>query len=354
MRQKARSYFVIPGLAVIPFFFIYLLEGDNKRDGLFIKGINLEAPPRPFGTNALKGVKEANANWVSVIPYAFTSPENARVYFDGERQWWGEKSEGVIACIEMAQQLGLKVMIKPHLWVKGQGWAGDFMPGDEAKWLIWEESYEKYILNYAKIAAKYDVPLLCIGTECRKAAVIRPLFWENLIARVRDIYKGQLTYAANWDNYENITFWDKLDFIGIDAYFPLCDQKTPSVSQLNSFWKQPHRDISSFSQKFNKPVIFTEYGYKSIDYATIGHWKVSPDTLSANKTGQANAYESIYQTFWHEPWFKGGFLWKWHLFDARVNKNDKPGFTPQGKPAMAVIEKWFGSTGRQVEKQGNR
>ena len=347
MREKARSYFIIPGLVIIPCLFIYLAKDDNTGTDFFIKGINLEAPPRPFDSTALKRVKETHADWISVIPYAFTSTDNCQVYFDGKRQWWGEKSEGVIACIEMARQLGLKVMIKPHLWVKGQGWAGDFVPDDEKKWSTWETSYEKYILNYAKIASKYGVPMLCIGTECRKAAVARPVFWKNLIASIRRVYQGKLTYAANWDNYKNITFWDQLDFIGIDAYFPLSDQKTPSVSQLNSRWKEPHRDIREFSLRLNKPVIFTEYGYKSTDYPTIGHWKVNADTISTNLDGQVNAYESIYQTFWNEPWFKGGFLWKWHLFDERIKPNDNPGFTPQGKPAMQVIKKWFKGSRRK-------
>ncbi|MCG8321377.1 MAG: hypothetical protein MI921_17875 [Cytophagales bacterium] len=351
MRKKVRTYCFLSGLVVFPFLFIYLSNNEKKRVNLFIKGVNLEAPPSPFDSMALKNIKDIQANWISIIPYAFTSTESPRFYFDGKRQWWGEKSEGVVASVEMAQQLGLSVMIKPHLWVKGQGWAGDFVPDDEEKWLIWEESYQKYMLNYAKIAAKYQVPLLCIGTECRKSAISRSFFWKNLIARVREIYPGQLTYAANWDNYRHITFWDQLDFIGIDAYFPLGNQKTPSVSQLNEYWKQPYEEIRQLSKKVDKPVIFTEYGYKSIDYATIGHWKVNPDTLSVNMDGQLNAYESIYQTFWYEPWFKGGFLWKWHIYESGKRRNVNSGFTPQNKPVIQVIQKWFRDAQPKKKKQ---
>ena len=116
MREKARSYFIIPGLVILPFLFIYLSNDENTNKDLFIRGINLEAPPQPFDSTALKRIKEVHADWISIVPYAFTSTESARVYFDEQRQWWGERSEGVIACIEMAQQLGLNVMIKHRLY----------------------------------------------------------------------------------------------------------------------------------------------------------------------------------------------------------------------------------------------
>ncbi|MDN5217378.1 hypothetical protein QQ020_35215 [Fulvivirgaceae bacterium BMA12] len=340
MQRKIHPYFIVLALGIISFSFVYFFEAKTADSPLLIKGINLEAPPRPFDGHTLNEVKAVHADWVAVIPYAFTSIESAEIFFDGDRQWWGEKSEGVVACIEMAQKLGLNVMIKPHLWVKGQGWAGDFMLNSEEKWLSWEKSYKKYMMTYAKIAARYKVPLLCIGTECRQVAIHRPDFWRSLIADIRHIYDGRLTYAANWDNYQNVAFWDQLDFIGIDAYFPLSDQKTPAVWQLNKDWQPHHQEIRQFSEKWDRPIIFTEYGYKSIDYATIGHWKVSPDTLEVNLDGQANAYESIYQTFWHEPWFKGGFLWKWHISNGIKKRKHPTSFTPQGKPAMAVIEKW--------------
>jgi hypothetical protein len=43
---------------------------------------------------------------------------------------------------------------------------------------------------------------------------------------IRKIYTGKLTYAANWDDFDKVPFWKELDYIGIDAYFPLSDAAT--------------------------------------------------------------------------------------------------------------------------------
>lgn len=322
------------------FLSVYYGMPDRYESVAFIKGVSLEAPPYKFDTSTLNKINEVCAEWVAVIPYAFTSVESCLVRFDGKGQWWGEKSEGIISNIEMANQLGYSTMIKPHLWVKHQGWAGDFKLDSDEKWQAWEDSYEKYILNYAKIAEQHNVQLLCIGTECRQVAIYRPDFWRNLILKIRKVYQGKLTYAANWDNFEKVKFWDKLDYIGIDAYFPLDTAKTPTVAALVDRWNEPFEAIRKFSAQWGKPVIFTEYGYRSIDYTSIGHWNVSADSLSVNLEAQANAYEALYQKFWHENWFKGGFLWKWHLIKGRFKSFDNTRFTPQGKPAIEVVKKW--------------
>ncbi len=344
--KKLQFIYLTIMLCLVTFVSIAVYYGSPpKYEGLpFIKGVCLEAPPYQFDTTTLKGINQVNAEWIAVIPYAFTSVESANVRFDGQRQWWGEKSEGVISAIEMAEQINYNVMIKPHLWVKNQGWAGDFKLESEEQWEQWENTYEQYILHYAKIANDFDVPLLCIGTECRKVVVERPEFWKQLISKIRKIYNGKVTYAANWDNYENIAFWDQLDYIGIDAYFPLDSAKTPTVKNLLSGWQKPFEAIKQLSTKWDKPILFTEYGYRSIDYTSIGHWNVGQDSLNVNLEAQSNAYEALYRKFYNENWFKGGFLWKWHLIKGRYKTFDNTRFTPQGKPAIDVIKKWHGAT----------
>ena len=45
--------------------------------------------------------------------------------------------------------------------------------------------------------------------------------WRKLIRKTRSLYQGQLTYAANFDQYHEVSFWDALDFMGVNAYFSL-------------------------------------------------------------------------------------------------------------------------------------
>lgn len=312
-----------------------------------INGVSFVAPPREITADQMSSMKTVGAEWVAIIPYAFSGTNKPEVNFDYPRQWWGEKREGAAQTIKFAQKLGMKVMLKPHVWVRGQGWPGDYDLNTEEDWKTWEKSYSKYIMSFARLADSLDVSMVCIGTEFRHAAVKRPNFWRKLIQDVRNIYSGKLTYAANWDNYDKVTFWNELDYIGIDGYFPLTDSKTPKVSELNAAWQKVVPPLKKISEKYSLSILFTEYGYESIDYTTFGHWNYQKDTLSVNLTAQSNAYESFYQSIWNEPWFSGGFLWKWHAYDQRYGGPQCKRYTPQNKPVENVIKKWYTDTKSQ-------
>ena len=144
------------------------------------------------------------------------------------------------------------------------------------------------ILEFAKVAEAEDVEMLCIGTEYKIAVKERPKFWRNLIRKVREVYGGQLTYAANWDSFHEISFWGELDYIGVDAYFPLTSEATPSVDMLKQKWKDPLYGIKIIQRKFKKPVIFTEYGYKSIHRTAWKQWEFenTPDHQDVNLQAQ--------------------------------------------------------------------
>lgn len=314
----------------------------NWIDPPKINGVSFVAPPRYIDQEEMTPMNEINANWIAITPYAFSAGNSPLVSYDHNTLWWGESKEGVIATISYAHNLGLQVMLKPHVWIRGQGWAGDFQLDTDDQWTQWGKSYSKYILSFARSADSLNVEMMCIGTEYRKSATICPEIWKNLIHEVREIYHGKLVYAANWDNYKNIDFWDQLDYIGIDAYFPLSKDKSPKLNHLNDKWDSIKTEIKNFSDSWNRPILFTEFGYKSIDYAADGHWNYNQDTLAVNLHNQAVAYQSIFDTFWQEPWFHGGFLWKWHMDHDRAGGVENKQFTPQNKSAQKTIADWYG------------
>jgi hypothetical protein len=334
-------FFVIPGLLLI----VVLLFWNEPSEYSSIKqprinGISLVSPPREIEEKEVSEVKRIHADWVAVIPYGFSREGQPEVTFDHQRQWWGEKTQGSCELIQLAQRQGLKVMLKPHIWVLGQGWAGDFNLSSEEDWEKWEADYRKYIINYGRVADSLNVDLLCIGTEFRIPARERPEFWRSLILDVRKIYKGPLTYAANWDNYQNIEWWDGLDFIGIDAYFPLVDAQDPSLEEISAGWRKHSRILKSFSEKWQKKILFTEYGFLSVNGACGNHWEAKKTEENINFELQARAYESTFQTLINEPWFAGGFIWKWH-FSTRRKERLRTEWTPQDKPAEKVIAQWY-------------
>ena len=150
---------------------------------------------------------------------------------------------------------------------------------------------------------------------------------------------------------EEIQFWDALDFIGIQAYFPLVNEIEPNLKALKKGWSPHFNAIKSHHQKWKKPVIFTEFGYRSSKDAAIHPWEWEPrgqidSTLICPKT-QALCYEAIFDAFWNEDWMLGTFLWKWtseNYAPETISQRRRPpspfSFSPK-KEGLEVLKKWY-------------
>jgi hypothetical protein len=62
--------------------------------------------------------------------------------------------------------------------------------------------------------------------------------FPDLIKKVRAVYSGKLTYAENWDCIDKVLFWDQLDYIGVDAYFPISKKKKQKMKEIRAGWKK--------------------------------------------------------------------------------------------------------------------
>lgn len=307
-----------------------------------IDGVSFVSPPNSFPGTYLEAITAINADWICVIPFGFSQQNSPTVTFDSQWQWWGESTEGVKTICDYAIERNLNIMIKPHVWLQSD-WIGYYDLDSEEDWLLWEESYTAYIMHFAHIAEEKGAAMFCIGTEYKVPSVERPEFWRDLANEVREIFSGEITYAANWDNYQNIEFWSELDYIGIDSYFPLVESKTPSVSELNEAWVDLKSTLSGYCNSQGKNILFTEYGWMSSDYTAWQNWENEGNlnSLELNMEGQKNAYDAFFQSLWDESWFSGGFLWKWYPNHATAGGLEHKMYTPQNKPAADVISENF-------------
>ncbi|XOV93410.1 MAG: hypothetical protein ACFHWX_01615 [Bacteroidota bacterium] len=323
---------------------------ETGDPGYKVNGVSLVSPSREVTSSHMDELERVNADWVAIIPYAFAQSGEPSITFDHDRQWRGERTEGTIELIQLAKEQGLKIMLKPHVWVRGEHWTGDFTLSDENKWKIWEKDFSNYILHFARLADSLNVELLCIGTEYRIPAKERPDFWRKLIGEVRNNYSGKITYASNWDNYMNITWWDAVDYIGIDAYFPLVEEGVPSLEEIKDGWDPIKQDLKAFSNRWNKQILFTEYGFQSADGAAGNHWEIDRSNALNNDQLQADAYEATFQSLMDQSWYAGGFFWKWY-FHQRNPERYQTDWTPQGKLAEKVIAKWYGINNKKTTNQ---
>lgn len=311
----------------------------TPRSTPLINGFSFEAPPNPVDTAVFAAMRRSNGGWTALIPFAFVPPGTANIIYNSPRQWWGERPDGIAACTKMARAQGLKIMLKPQLWIGGGTFTGTYTLPTDSSWQVFGRNYQSYLLHYARLADSLHIELLCIGTELAAFVQAQPNYWGALIDTVRSVYHGQLTYAENWDTWSRFPHWKKLDYIGVDAYFPLSKNNTPGIDELLQHWQQPAAALKAAVANTGRPILFTEFGYRSMNACTAQPW-VSDTDAPVNLSAQDNAYEALFRTFVHEPWFAGGFVWKWHAApDAGGAANND--YTPQQKPALQRIATWY-------------
>lgn len=307
---------------------------SNKK----INGVSFVASREEVAQGQVEQVIHIHANSAAVMPFGFIrDAENPEIIFNTDRQWFGETKEGAKQYIDILHQNNITVMLKPQLWISRGVFTGTLKMANERDWKQLEASYRDFLLTFAHLAADTNVDLLCIGTELEQFVQNRPEYWRNLITQIKKIYKGKLTYAANWDEFDRVPFWNRLDYVGVDAYFPLSASKTPSVEELVTGWTPWKLKMEQVSTQTKKPILFTEYGYRSMDYTAKKPWLVDRSQEKPNMVSQVNAKKAIFSEFWGEPWFAGGFVWKWFVnHDTAGGENDNR-FTPQNKPSLKII-----------------
>jgi hypothetical protein len=282
-------------------------------------------------------LKELGVNSVTLVPYGFTrAPEETDVRWKGS----SETDDRVTRTIREARRLGLATVLKPQLWSE-RGWTGDIVFTDAAAFRLWMESYRRFILHYARMAELERADLLVVGTELG-GLTVHQADWRALIREVRSVYSGPLTYAANWgQEFEALAFWDELDFLGVNFYYPLAapgEQPRAGSPRL----KELERMLEEMSRKHRKPVLFTEVGYAASAAAAVEPWK--EENAPLDPAMQARCYEVIFQSFYGKRWLAGLHWWKWPSHGE--GSMDDPTFSPLGKPALGVLERWYGNGAR--------
>ncbi len=297
----------------------------------------------------LQTLVDHHVTWISQTPFGWQQKkDSSSIRFetkasDGKTRgvMWGESDEGITETTRIAKSKGIKTMLKPHLWVRNS-WPGEVEMRTEKDWNTWFLHYEKFILHYAALAEQNKIEIFCIGTELSKT-IVKEAQWRNLIKKVRQVYNGKLIYAANFHNeFDQVPFWDALDYVGIQAYFPLTTKKNPPVTELMKGWNQHFNAIEKVVERYKKPVVFTEIGYRSTNDAAIEPWvwpQSLPKETEASEATQAVCYEAFFKSVWGKHWMAGVYFWKWYPHGAR--RMAELDFTPQGKMASTILKENF-------------
>jgi hypothetical protein len=319
-----------------------VLRGESVFAGAEVRGVSLASVPRGgvgYGSDAcreqLKLIAATGANWVAINDYAWMEAIDRPAVRYGRD---GRSPEGDIAqTVRDAHAVGLKVVLKPHLWSRDFGragkWHGDIRMTTEADWDQWFAEYGEYVLTNARIAAETKAEAMCVGVEY-VGTVDQAARWRKLVADVRAVYTGYVTYAASFLEWDKVTWWDALDCIGIDAYFPLASQPNATDEELRAGWAKVYAQILPFAARLDKPICFLELGYSDSAKAGMEPWAY--DIVDPNPEYQACLYRVALEEAAKHDQVVGVFVWKWFTAEPRDGRRRDP-FLVQDRPLVRDV-----------------
>jgi hypothetical protein len=308
---------------------------DGRQSGFALPAWNTGDYDSRQAPAYIRQIAATGAGWVQINPTWYQ--QTAR---DDALRTTGETASdaGVRHIIALARKAGLKVLLKPHVDLPGDQDRADIRPADPRRWFA---AYTDFIVHYADLARRTHVAEFAVGTEL--AGVSRDRAgWLRVIGAVRRHYDGPLVYAANYDEYRTVAFWDALDLIGIDAYWPLARKPTTDVAALRRAWRPIAERLAAFSARTHRRILFTEAGYVSQRGSTVEpySWTIS---RSGGDEEQAAAYEALLATFGRYPWWAGVHWWMWDDWPGSGETPKNLAYTPHGKPAEQVVRHWWRS-----------
>lgn len=317
-------------LALILLSFSACVKSQLKYKGLsFVGAMKLPTD------SCWQSVKEMNANAITLMPYAYSEEGNSELRTSAQWQWDGESYNGIDSCIKASLEMGITPIVKPHVWIRGAMFTGNMTFSSDTAWRNWFEAYQNYILSFAKLSQQHELPVFCLANEMHSLWVEHPDWFLELIDSCRANFSGKLVYGANWDEYHKFPFWNKLDYIGVNGYFPLENkEKAPAK------WKAIFEEINHLADSLNKSVLFTEIGYRSIENPFKTPWESYTEEAS-NYQAQADAWNIFLEEVKLQPTVAGVFVWKW--FPRFKGDRGKTSFSPQFKLAESAIREQFSS-----------
>jgi Glycoside Hydrolase Family 113 len=276
------------------------------------------------------------AQWLE-IPVLFEQATSA-----GTKVVSGQSTASVTsfaAGIKAAHAKGFRVFLVPLMAVRETGgWAGTINAKNAKSQQAWFDSYWNMFKPYIQAAAANKVEQVSIGTEMQKLELAAsPALWNQLIARVRSVYKGPLTYDMNFSSLsQKLPSWvgnRNLAMIGVSAYFQLASNtKRVDPKAMPALWRNiAQKKLDAFGKLIKKPVLISEIGYRNTRDALYQPW-AGASKAPIDTQEQSGAFDAALSSLLKDPYISGVFVWGWDDVHQLSIKN---------QPAIKVISKWY-------------
>jgi hypothetical protein len=304
-------------------------RNDNYFKGAVITNYNRSGYATPLSDASMAEFRNTGGTWAGVLKTFYQTTLSSDSIFEDSVKT--PDSSALSHAMTRAKGLGLKVFFVPHVDVKDGSWRRDIDPADRKQWFA---RYGECLKKCAVRAESLGVDLFSIGTEFKKISASKE--WGGVIDTVRRYYSGPLTYCANWDEYMDFPHWDRLDYAGVDAYFPLASAQGFDNEERQANMERFIDQLGRWAG--NRKVILTEIGFPSSDAADTEPWSWAPGA-SRDWERQAACYRIALETVPHREWFAGLFFWEWEA--VTYAKTYDFSFNPRGKPAQEVLKEFW-------------
>ena len=276
------------------------------------------------------------------------------------------------ALVRAAHAAGLRVMVKPHLEMRGyeatdeerrllrgpdsperralvarvesRMASGEHLQHNriamrsEADWRTWFESYAAYILPYAREARAAGAEMFCVGRELDSTVVQREGDWRALVARIRSEFPraahllGQLRHVGGHRPLGRPRLHRGL---GLLPAVGAARSRGPPTSRRGGTGALG--PLEEASRRWGRLVLLTEAGFPSIPSAARAPWR--EERTAADVWLQARCYEATLRSLSRRPRIEGAFFWLWERTSPPAFRD--PSHAIVGKPATFTLARWY-------------
>lgn len=294
--RRPRGEATAPGQAQAPS--QAAVPGREAPLGFCLPGVGAETLASA-DTDALLTQLKDTASWVAISPALIQDNVFASAVAADPAQTPSQTS--LTHAIQKAHELGLQVLLRPVVVAKDGSRRERFVPSDPSAWF---KSYAEALSPWIDLAEREHVETLCLGANYAQTEQDQP--WGELIKQVRERYHGKLTYGAGLQpesgrgGYGQVSFWNDLDFVGLELPTPADVQSAGDESAMASAWDSYGKAIGEWvsAGQNGRQVIFTSVGYGS------------------STTDPGSAYRAFRQSIGSQPWVAAA---NWYQYDAKLD-----------------------------------
>jgi hypothetical protein len=304
---------------------------DDFQSGLSLLVYAQDPPPAQYA-RLLDQLVADDVNSLSIAFPVYTDGVRSNAVHPGADT---PTDAALAALVGQAKRRGFTVMLRPLLDEASilPDWRGQIQPASPAAWFA---SYGALLVSYARIAQQQGADSIGVGSELNS---MEPdvAGWRGLIAQVRQVFSGQVTYSVNWETNASdfrTGFWSDLDFLSVDAYFPL--DRTPAVAtvpQMTADWQRWIGLLQGLDRPYGKPIVFTEVGVAPKRGAHLKPWNQEAGTeldLDEQRDYYAATCAATTRSISGLYWWAAGPEPPGSLADTDYN--------PLGRPAEAAMQ----------------